>query len=124
MPLILLSCPPCYNFYYKHYSKHQFPEYLYHNLLSAQPQAETCEYSDLTSELLRDRLVVGIQDSLLSECLELDPSLTLEKAKKVEYQTEAVQEHQIVLKQAGSADKFSVVEQIRHTTHKNPPSEV
>ena len=38
---------------------------------------ETCEYGNLTNDLLCDRLVVGIQDtSSLSECLQMDPELT------------------------------------------------
>uniref|UniRef100_A0A1X7VRM7 Uncharacterized protein n=1 Tax=Amphimedon queenslandica TaxID=400682 RepID=A0A1X7VRM7_AMPQE len=34
-------------------------------------------------EMIRDRLVVGIQDQLLSECMQLDATLDLEKAKKM-----------------------------------------
>jgi len=51
--------------------------------------------------MIRDRLVVGIQDLSLSEHLQLDPELTLEKAKKLVRQLEAVKEQQ-VLKGAGS----------------------
>ena len=40
--------------------------------------------------MLRDRLVVGITDSSLSERMQLDPDLTLEKAKKLVQQREAV----------------------------------
>ena len=64
--------------------------------------AEHCNYGNLTSEMIRDRLVVGIQDLSLSERLQLDPELTLEKAKKVVRQREAVKEQQQVLKGAGS----------------------
>ena len=42
---------------------------------------ETCAYGDLKEEMLRDRLVVGIKDTALSERLQLDAHLTLEKAK-------------------------------------------
>ena len=38
---------------------------------------ETCEYGNLTEELLWDRLVVGICDSSLLERLQMDPELTL-----------------------------------------------
>ena len=41
--------------------------------------AERCSYGQLTSEMIRDRLVVGIRDLALSE--RLNPYLTLEKAK-------------------------------------------
>ena len=54
---------------------------------------ETCEYGNLTEELLRDRLVVGIRDSSLSERLQMDPELTLEKAKRIARQREAIKDH-------------------------------
>ena len=44
--------------------------------------AEDCEYGQMRSEMIRDRLVVGIKDTNLSERLQLDPQLTLETAKK------------------------------------------
>ena len=43
---------------------------------------ENCNYGDLKEEILRDRLVVGIQDQKLSRQLQLDAVLTLEKVKK------------------------------------------
>ena len=65
---------------------------------------EHCNYGTLTSEMIRDRLVVGIQDASLSQRLQLDPELTLEKAKKLVRQREAVQEQQQMLKGATSGD--------------------
>ena len=62
--------------------------------------AENCEYGDLQSEMIRDRLVVGIRDAALSERLQTDAELTLEKAKKTIRQREAVHEQQRVLKGA------------------------
>ena len=53
---------------------------------------ETCDYGDLTDEMLRDRLVVGIRDTALSERLQMDPDLTLDKAMKSIRQREAVKE--------------------------------
>ena len=41
--------------------------------------AERCEYGDFKSEMIRDRLVVGIRDTALSEKLQMNPGLTLEK---------------------------------------------
>ena len=38
--------------------------------------AEFCNYGELTSEMIHDRLVVGIRDHHLSECLQLDSELT------------------------------------------------
>ena len=40
-----------------------------------------CDYGGMKDEMIRDRLVVGICDSSLSEKLQLDPALTLKKAK-------------------------------------------
>ena len=48
----------------------------------------------MKDEMIRDRLVVGIRDSSLSERLQLDSDLTLEKAKKAIRQREAVKEQQ------------------------------
>jgi len=44
--------------------------------------AEFCNYRELTSEMIHDRLVIGICDHTLSECLQLDSEFTLEKVKK------------------------------------------
>lgn len=53
-----------------------------HYIMTLYELAAYCEYRDLTSEMIRDRLVVGIRDSALSKRLQLDPKLTLETAKK------------------------------------------
>ena len=42
--------------------------------------AEHCGYGGLHDEMVRDRIVVGIRNSALSEKLELDPDLTLQSA--------------------------------------------
>ena len=56
---------------------------------------DTCGYpEDLKSEMIRDRLVVGILDTAMSEKLQLDSALDLEKAMKQIRQREAVKEHQ------------------------------
>ena len=58
---------------------------------------ESCEYGELKSEMIHDRLVVGIRDSSLSEHLQTDAALTLEKAKTIVRQREAVQEQKLIL---------------------------
>ena len=63
---------------------------------------ENCNYGALENEMIRDRLVVGIRDSALSERLQLDAELTLEKAKKAIRQHEAVKEQQSILRGQGS----------------------
>ena len=40
-----------------------------------------CEFGGLKEQLIQDRIVVGIRDSSLSAKLQMDPDLTLEKAK-------------------------------------------
>ena len=41
--------------------------------------AEHCEFDTLKDQLIRDRIVVGLRNKQLSEKLQLDPDLTLEK---------------------------------------------
>ena len=67
--------------------------------------AENCDYGALKEEIIRDRLVVGIRDAALSQQLQLDSELTLEKTKKKIRQREAVGEQQRELK--GPAEELS-----------------
>ena len=62
--------------------------------------SETCEYGDMSDDMIRDRLIVGIRDTSLSQQLQIDPELTLEKAKQRIRQREAVSEQQRELKGA------------------------
>ena len=52
--------------------------------------AEHCNFRDLKEELIRDRMVVGLRDVTLSEKLQMDPDLTLEKAVTSAKQRESV----------------------------------
>ena len=70
--------------------------------------AENCQYGALKEEMIRDRLVVGIRDSALSERLQLDAKLTLEKAKEVR-QKEAVREQNQTLKETGDSRNNPIV---------------
>ena len=70
--------------------------------------AESCNYSDLKDEMIRDRLVVGIRDAVLSQQLQLDPEFTLEKAKK----KIRVGEQQRELK--GAAEGVTSLEEVRY----------
>ena len=76
---------------------------------------ETCEYGTFKEEMLRDRLVVGIRDAAMSQKLQMDAELTLEKAKKSIRQKEAVHEQQRELQGDGSAKDPIVVDEVRHT---------
>ena len=66
--------------------------------------AESCDYGDLKDEMIRDRLVMGIRDAVLSQQLQLNADLTLEKAKKKIRQREAVGEQSKELKGATEGD--------------------
>ena len=44
-----------------------------------------CTYCELESKMIRDRLVVGIRDNALSERLQLNAELMLDKAKRKSY---------------------------------------
>ena len=59
--------------------------------------AEHCEFGVLKDELVRDKIVVGLKDKKLSEKLQLDSKLTLEKAVTQARQSEAVKKQQGIL---------------------------
>ena len=60
--------------------------------------AEHCGYGELYSEMIHDRLVVGLRDKKLSEQLQMDPELTLEKAVTRVRQSELVKKQQDILR--------------------------
>ena len=64
--------------------------------------AEYCEFGTLRDDLIRDRIVVGIKDKKLSEQLQLDSKLTLEKAITKTRQSETVKKQQTVLQETQS----------------------
>ena len=69
-----------------------------------------CEYRELKEEMVHDRIVVGIRDSALSERLQLDSELTLEKAKKLIRQKEVVHEYQQFLSSKSSEGLVAIVD--------------
>lgn len=56
--------------------------------------ADTCDYDDLSEDIIRNRLVVGLLDKKLSEKLQLDAKLTLQKATSVAHDSEVVKRQQ------------------------------
>lgn len=66
--------------------------------------AEHCNYGVLHHELIRDRLVVGMQDKGLSERMQLDADLTLDKAIKMAWQSEEVKKQQSCLRGETSSE--------------------
>ena len=64
--------------------------------------SEHCEFGALREELIRDRIVVGLQDVKLSEKLQMDLSLTLQSATNKARQNESVKKQQEILRRAVS----------------------
>ena len=60
--------------------------------------AEHCQFGTLHDEMIRDRIVVGLLDQKLSEKLQLDSELTLEKAINSTRECEAVKKQQPVVR--------------------------
>ena len=65
--------------------------------------SETCEYGKLHDQLIRDRLMIGIADAKLSEKLQMDKDLTLEKAITTIKQAEQVRSQPDVLRNSTAA---------------------
>ena len=61
--------------------------------------AEHCQYGELYDELIWDKLVVGIHDATLSEKLQLDAKLTLDKAVTAVHQSEAIKSQQSTVRE-------------------------
>ncbi|XP_055903139.1 uncharacterized protein LOC129939224 [Eupeodes corollae] len=76
--------------------------------------SENCNYAALRDEMLRNRLVVGVRDRRLSERLQLESELTLEKAIQTVRQHDAVRRQQVDL----STTTTSTVNSIRSHSHK------
>ena len=71
--------------------------------------SEHCGYGNLREQMIRDRIVVRIQDISLSEKLQLEPNLTLETAVTAVRQREAVKKQQSTVRsQAASTPAASV----------------
>ena len=65
--------------------------------------AERCNFKQLHDEMIRDRLVAGVPDTALSQKLQLDPSLTLDKALAQARQKETVRTQQSTVRHSSSA---------------------
>ena len=67
--------------------------------------AEHCSYSTLHDELIRDRIVVGLRSAALSEKLQRDADLTLEKAVQMAREDETIKKQQTLLRSNFQDDK-------------------
>ena len=65
-----------------------------HFITEVHKLVDNCEFGSMKEKLIRDHLVVGIRDLALSERLQLESDLTLDKAKKLIRQREAVKVQQ------------------------------
>lgn len=85
--------------------------------------ASTCDYGGLREDLIRDRLVVGIQDHKVSRTLQLDPDLKLQKALLVARQHETINQQLAELHRVREQDVHHIQSQ-RSTRQmgKNVPS--
>ena len=59
--------------------------------------AKHCGYGNLHDEMFRDRIVVGISNAQLSEKLQLDSKLILEKAVTQVRQSKGIKQQQALL---------------------------
>ena len=75
--------------------------------------AKHCDYGGLHDQMIRDRLVVGLRDAVLSEKLQMDPDLSLQKAISTARQSEAVKMQQSVVR----GDSRTNVDAIRAKQH-------
>ena len=69
--------------------------------------AEYCGYGTLQDEMIRDRIVVGLKDVKLSERLQTDPDLTLQKAVQQARQSEAVKKQQTLIQTGKRGQEFN-----------------
>ena len=74
--------------------------------------AKSCEFGILKDELIRDKIVVGICNDQLSETLQLDKGLTLERAMERVRQAEQVHQQQAVVR-GETSEEVSKVSQWR-----------
>jgi len=60
--------------------------------------SEHCQYGELRSKMIQDRIVIRLHDSALSEKLQLEADLTLEKAVATARQRESIKKQQRVVR--------------------------
>ena len=82
-------------------------ESVIHFIESLYELADTCQFGTLKEELIRDRIIVGIRNAVLSQKLMQDDTLTLEKAVKQAKSSELVKEHHKILKGDGEDGKIN-----------------
>ncbi|XP_011859611.1 PREDICTED: uncharacterized protein LOC105557076 [Vollenhovia emeryi] len=86
--------------------------------------ASKCNYGNLKDEFIRDRIVVGIADKKLSEKMQLDDTLTLDKAVKTITQSEEIKKqteqlNQSSINQVSSQPKYQKKKNAGSKQYKN-----
>ena len=74
--------------------------------------SEHCNYGALNNELIRDRIVVGLADIRLSERMQMDKDLTLDKAINMARQSEEIKRQQASLRGDTSANVARSVDRV------------
>ncbi len=82
--------------------------------------AEFCEFGATKDEQIRDRIVIGIADSNVSEKL-LDPDLTLEKAIQISRQSEQIKTKSADIRGACDVNEVSYKSKYIRNNSKNTP---
>jgi len=70
--------------------------------------ADHCGYGQLRDEMVRDRIVVGIRDAKLSQKLQMDAELSLEKATKLVRESETIKLQQTTVRPDNTTDVGTV----------------
>ena len=86
--------------------------------------AEHCNFGALKEEMIRDRIVVGVKDATLSEKMQLESTLTLEKAVKMARESESVKKQQDVIRsgqRSMSTEIYAIGAKFRAKSEKFPP---
>ena len=81
--------------------------------------AEHCRYGKLREEMIQDRIVVGLLDTALSEKLQMDPDLSLEKAMTSARQREMVRKQQPVLRHHEQPIEIDMAESDKKNRHRH-----
>ena len=72
------------------------------------------------NQMIRDRIVLGLQDISLSGKLQLDPDLTLEKAVTAAHQKEAVKQQQSTLPSQSASTLAASIDAMQGEQQKQP----
>ena len=84
--------------------------------------AEHCSYGELSDEMIRDRIIVGLRDAAVAQKLQMDHELTLDKAVTLARQSEAVKTQQSVVRPPAINNSISIeaIKSNRQTYHRKP----